>query len=210
MRHLSIHWWKHEARSRADHVTELLNPESSYSRSPVSTSSRKSYLFHSLNLKACSLHLIEWDRIDTVERWIDTDQSLHLDRSEDDKTICEERALIDNLFFWISSIISIRDEIRDHLPRFFSYIWLRFLPLSVYSRCLKSESELNSSDLFFWTSFQLNSCRSAVRAIFDSCKPSNPCKIASQSEQSSFSQAVKPLQWRQILNHKIDQKNDES
>jgi hypothetical protein len=24
---LSIHWWKHEARSRADHVTEPLDPE---------------------------------------------------------------------------------------------------------------------------------------------------------------------------------------
>ncbi len=32
---LSIHWWKHEARSRADHVTEPLDPESPYSRSSV-------------------------------------------------------------------------------------------------------------------------------------------------------------------------------
>jgi hypothetical protein len=79
---------------------------------------KESYLFHSLNLEACSLHLIEWDRIDIVERWIDIDQwSTH--RSEDDKTICEERALIDDLFLWISSIIFIRDEIRDHFSRFF-------------------------------------------------------------------------------------------
>jgi hypothetical protein len=72
---MSIHWWKHEARSRVDHVTESLNPESSYSRSSVSTSFRESYLFHSLNLEACSLHLIEWDRIDTVERWTDSMRS---------------------------------------------------------------------------------------------------------------------------------------
>jgi hypothetical protein len=39
--YMSIHWWKHEARSRADHVTESLNSESSYSRSFVSTSFRR-------------------------------------------------------------------------------------------------------------------------------------------------------------------------
>jgi hypothetical protein len=68
---LSIHWWKHEARSRADHVTEPLNPESDLIVDlPSPTSFRESYLFHPLNLGACS-SLIEWDRIDTVERWID-------------------------------------------------------------------------------------------------------------------------------------------
>jgi hypothetical protein len=65
------HWWKHEAQSRVDHVTEswirpLLVDLSSL------TSFRRSYLFHSLNLGACPLHLIEWDRTHTVERWIDS------------------------------------------------------------------------------------------------------------------------------------------
>ncbi len=49
--------------------------------------------------------------------------------------------------------------------RDFPYIWLRILSLSVYFRCLQPESEFNSSDLFFWTSFQSNSCRFAARAL---------------------------------------------
>ncbi len=77
---MSIHWWKHEARSRVDHVTESLNSESSYNKSSVSTSFRESYLFHSLNLEACS-SLIEWDRIDTVERWTDRFVRLRVNRS---------------------------------------------------------------------------------------------------------------------------------
>jgi hypothetical protein len=125
---------------------------------------RKSYLFHSLNLGACS-SLIEWDRIDIVERWIDTDQSLHLDI--DQKTI--RQSAKNELWLMIysfeshrSSLLVIESEI---IFRDFSYIWLRFLPLSVYSRCLQLESELNSNDLFFWTSFQSNSCRLAVKAL---------------------------------------------
>ncbi len=165
---LSIHWGKHEARSRADHVTEPLDPESDLIVDlPSSTSFKKSYLFHSLNLGACSLHLIEWDRTHTVERWIDTDQwSTH--RSGDDKTICEERALIDDLFFWISSIIFIRDEIRDHLSRFSLYLTQIFIFLSVYPRCSAARERIwSAGDLFFWTS-------------------SNQIRAAPQSEQSSI------------------------
>jgi hypothetical protein len=81
---LSIHWWKHVTRSRVDHVIESLNFESSYSRSFVSINFKESYLFHSLNLEVCS-SLIKWDRIDIVKKWIDTDQSLHLDTNR--KTI---------------------------------------------------------------------------------------------------------------------------
>ncbi len=169
--HVSIHWWKHEARSRANHVTEFLNSESSYSRSSVSTSFRESYLFHSLNLEACSLHLIEWDRIDIVERWIDTDQSQHLDT--DQKTIRDN--LRRTSFDWWSILLNLNRSFLlvmklEIIFRDFFYIWFRFLSLSIYSRCLQFESELNSNDLFFWISFQSNSCRFAVRAIFDFCK----------------------------------------
>jgi hypothetical protein len=53
--------------------------------------------------------------------------------SEDDKTICVERALIDDLFFWISSIIFTRDEITDHLSRFFLYLTQIFIFISLLS-----------------------------------------------------------------------------
>jgi hypothetical protein len=113
-------------------------------------------------------------------------------RSEDDKTICEERTLIDDLFFWISSIIFTRDEIRDHLSRFFLYLTQIFIFLSVYFRCFAVRERIwSADDLFFWISL-------------------NQIRVASQSKQISFSQVVKFLQWRQILNHRIDQKNDES
>jgi hypothetical protein len=60
---LSIHWWKHEARSRADHVTEPLDPESNLIVDlSSSTSFKKSYHFQftTIVLRACSL-LIDWD-----------------------------------------------------------------------------------------------------------------------------------------------------
>ncbi len=65
-------------------TTHWMLNETLINKSFVLTSFRKSYLFHSLNLEACS-SLIEWNRIDIVEKWIDTDQSLHLDT--DQKTI---------------------------------------------------------------------------------------------------------------------------
>jgi hypothetical protein len=43
---------------------------------------------------------------------------------------------------------------------------------------LQFESELNSNDLFFWISFQSNSCRFAVKAILDFRKSSNSCRFA--------------------------------
>jgi hypothetical protein len=58
-----IHWWKHEARSRADHVTEFLNPESDLIVDlSFSTSFRKSYHFQftTIVLRACSL-LVDWN-----------------------------------------------------------------------------------------------------------------------------------------------------
>jgi hypothetical protein len=69
-----------QARSCAEHVItgQLTEPWTGplLVDLPSLTSFRKSYLFHPLNLGAGSLHLIEWNRIHTVERWIDTDQSL--------------------------------------------------------------------------------------------------------------------------------------
>jgi hypothetical protein len=138
------------------------------------TSFRKSYLFHSLNLEACSLHLIEWDRIDIVERWIDTDQSLHLDRSEDDKTICEERALIDDLFFWISSIILTRDEIRDHLSRFFLYLTQIFIFISLFSLLCSSRAN--------W-----------IQAIYSFESRFDQIRVASQSEHLSITASHQTL-----------------
>jgi hypothetical protein len=61
-----------------------------------------------------------------------------------------------------SFLLVMKSEI---IFRNFFYIWLRFLSLSIYFRCLQFESELNSNDLFFWISFQSNLCRFAVRAI---------------------------------------------
>jgi hypothetical protein len=89
-------------------------------------------------------------------------------RSEDDKTICKERALIDDLFFWTSSIIFIRDEIRDHLSEFFLYLTQIFIILSVYSRCPAARERIwSAGDLFFWIS-------------------PNQIRAAPQSEQSSI------------------------
>jgi hypothetical protein len=143
-------------------------------RSFVLTSSRKSYLFHSLNLEACS-SLIEWDRTDIVERWIDTDQwSTH--RSEDDKTICEERALIDDLFFWTSSIIFIRDEIRDHLPGFSLYLTQIFTFISLPSLpAARERIGFKRSILLNLVSTKFVPPRS--QGTPDPCKPPNPCKI---------------------------------
>jgi hypothetical protein len=68
-----------QAKSCAEHVItrQLTEP---WTRSLLVnllslTSFRKSYLFHSLNLEACSLHLIEWNRTHTVEKWIDSEFS---------------------------------------------------------------------------------------------------------------------------------------
>ncbi len=73
--------------------------------------------------------------------------------------------------------------------RDFSHIWLRFLFYQSTLAILQLESELNSNDLFFWISFQSNSCRFAVKAILDSRKSSKFCN-------SRFSRVVKFLQSR--------------
>jgi hypothetical protein len=165
---MSIHWWKHEARSRADHVTGPLDPESPYSRSSVPTSFRESYLFHPLNLGACSLHLIEWDRTDIVERWIDTDQSLHLDT--DQKTI--RQSAKNELWLMIYSfephrsfLLVMKSEI---IFRDFPYIWLRFLPLSIYSRCsaARERIEFKRSILLNLVSIKFVSLRSQSNLRF--------------------------------------------
>ncbi len=88
-------------------------------------------------------------------------------RSEDDKTICEERTLIDDLFFWISSIIFTRDEIRDHLSRFFLYL-TQILFLSVYSRCsaVRERIEFKRSILLNLVSIKFVSLRSQSNLRF--------------------------------------------
>jgi hypothetical protein len=157
------------------------------SRSSVLTSSRKSYLFHSLNLGACS-SLIEWNRIDIVEKWIDIDQwSTH--RSEDDKTICEERTLIDDLFFWISSIIFIRDEIRDHLSGFslyltqiFTFISLPSLP-AAWIRAWLTISSFESQSIIL-TIFAASSPRANwIQTIYSFEPRFNQIRAAPQPEQ---------------------------
>jgi hypothetical protein len=74
-RNVNVHCYESfiDESMKRDHVLiTSLNPESdSHNRSFVLRLVRKSYLFHSLNLEACSLHLIEWDRTHIVERWID-------------------------------------------------------------------------------------------------------------------------------------------
>ncbi len=94
--------------------------------------------------------------------------------------------------------------------RNFSYIWLRFLSLSVYYRCLVVREQIwSADDLFSWISFnqirvvsQSEQSRSsqaleflqnrfAVKAIFDFCKSSYSCKIASQSKH--FISLIKSL-----------------
>jgi hypothetical protein len=129
-------------------------------------------------------------------------------RSEDDKTICEEQTLIDDLFFWISSIIFTRDEIRDHLSRFFLIFDSDFyLFISLLSLPRSPRTNLISRRSILLNLAQSNSCRFAVRALSDFCKSSNSCNLAFHFAY----QVVKSLQWRQILNHSWnDQKNDES
>ncbi len=182
---------------------------------PSPTSFRKSYLFHPLNLEACSLHLIEWDRIDIVERWIDTDQSLHLDT--DQKTI-RDNLRRTNFDWWFTLCwVSIDHFYSWWNQRSSSEIFLIFdSDFYLYQSTLAAlqlESGLNSSDLFFWTS--LNQIRAASQSEQSPISASHQilAKIASQSEQSRsphIQQALKLVQWRQILNHRIDQKNDES
>jgi hypothetical protein len=96
-------------------------------------------------------------------------------RSEDDKTICEERALIDDLFFWISSIILfvMKSEI---IFRDFSYIWLRFLSLIVNPRCsaARERIEFRRSILLNLVSIKFVPLRS--QSILDLRKSSNSCK----------------------------------
>jgi hypothetical protein len=72
-------------------IFELLNSESDLIVDlSFFTSFRKSYLFHSLNLGACS-SLIEWNRTDTVERWTDSDKILtYCDKR---LTYCDKRVL---------------------------------------------------------------------------------------------------------------------
>jgi hypothetical protein len=83
-------------------------------------------------------------------------------RSEDDKTICEERTLIDDLLFESQSIIFIRDKIRDHLSRFFLHLTqiFTFISLSSLSRSSRainqirdaSQSEHFTSHINHWIS----------------------------------------------------------
>jgi hypothetical protein len=96
-------------------------------------------------------------------------------KSEDDKTICEERALIDDLFFWISSIVFTRDEIKNHLSRFFLIFDSDFyLYQSTFAVC-------SSKANWIQTIYSFESCFNQIR-------------VASQSEQSRsshISQVVK-------------------
>jgi hypothetical protein len=164
---------------------------------PSLTSFRKSYLFHSLNLGACSLHLIEWDRIDIVERWIDTDQSLHLDT--------DQETVRDNLrrtgFDWWSILLNLIDHSYSWWnQRSSSGIFLIFdsdfyLFISLLSLPRSPRTNLISRRSILLKLVQSYSCRSAARAT--SIPASHPCNLAFYSAY----QAVKPLQWRQILNH---------
>jgi hypothetical protein len=170
--------WSRRATHRTQNRTRI-------SRSSVLTSFRRSYLFQltTIVLRACSL-LVDWDRIHIVERWIDTDQSLHLDT--DQETV--RQSAKNGLWLMIYSFEShrsflfvMKSEIifRD----FFLYLTQIFTFLSVYSRCLAARERIwSAGDLFFWISL-------------------NQIRVASQSEQISFSQVLKFLSWRQILNH---------
>jgi hypothetical protein len=121
--------------------------------------------------------------------------STHLDT--DQKTI--KQSAKNELWLMIYSFESHRSFLlvmkSEIIFRDFSYIWLRFLSLSVYSRCFAVRERIwSAGDLFLWISL-------------------NQIRVASQSEQFRslyISQVVKFIQWRQILNHRIDQKNDES
>jgi hypothetical protein len=174
---------------------------------PSFTSFRESYLFHSLNLGACSLHLIEWDRIDIVERWIDTDQSLHL--NTDQKTIRDN--LRRTSFDWWSTLCWVSIDHfyswwnqRSSFEIFFIfdsgfYLYQSTLAVSQF------ESEFDQQTIYCFESRSIKfvSLRSqstlstfASRWIL--------AKSAPQSEQfrsPHISQAVTFLQWRQILNH---------
>jgi hypothetical protein len=62
--------------------------------------------------------------------------------------------------------------------RNFSYIWLRFLSLSVYSRCLAARERIwSADDLFFWISFNQIRVASQLEHSLDFRKSLNPCKI---------------------------------
>ncbi len=112
-------------------------------RSFVLTGYRKSYLFHSLNLEACSLHLIEWNRTHIVERWINTDQFLHLDT--DQKTIRDNlrRTNFDrwSTLCWVSiDYFFTRDEIRDHISKHFLHLTQIFIFINLLSLLCSSRA----------------------------------------------------------------------
>jgi hypothetical protein len=75
--------------------------------------------------------------------------------------------------------------------RNFSNIRLRFLSLSVYSRCSAARERIEFKRSILLNLAQSNSCRFAVRAHFDFRKSLNFCKIASQSEH--FTLHIKSL-----------------
>jgi hypothetical protein len=164
-------------------------------RSFVLTGYRKSYLFHSLNLEACSLHLIEWNRTHIVERWINTDQFLHLDT--DQKTIRDNlrRTNFDrwSTLCWVSiDYFFTRDEIRDHISKHFLHLTQIFIFINLLSLLCSSRTNLINRRFILLNLVQSNSCRFAVRAIFDSRKSLNLCNLRSP-------RVVKFLQSRILL-----------
>jgi hypothetical protein len=137
-------------------------------------------------------------------------------RSEDDKTICEERILIDDLFFWISI---------DHFYSWWNQrssfeIFLIFdSDFYLYQSTLAAsqfESEFDQQTIYSFESRSINfvslrsqsnlSTLASHQTLTNFRKSSNSCNLAFYFVY----QVVKFLQWRQIHNHKIDQKNDES
>jgi hypothetical protein len=172
---------------------------------PSPTSFRKSYHFQLITivLRACSL-LVDWDRTHIVERWTDTDQSLHLDTDQETIRNNLRRTSFDwwPTLYWASIdhfLLVMKSEI---IFRDFPYIWLRFLPLSVYPRCLAARERIwSAGDLFFWNS------SNHIRVASQSEQPRSPQVIKLLQNRSAVRafypayQTVKPLQWRQILNH---------
>jgi hypothetical protein len=112
---MSIYWWKHEARSRADHVTESLNPESDLIVNlPFSTSFRKSYHFQLITivLRACSL-LVDWDPYHLRSKDESTDNE-RLNERKRDISESDSRWIVHDLS--ASTWFAIRlDQIRTHL-----------------------------------------------------------------------------------------------
>jgi hypothetical protein len=171
---------------------------------PSPISFRKSYLFHPLNLEACSLHLIEWDRTDTVERWTDTDQSLHLDT--DQKTIRDN--LRRTSFDWWSTLcwVSI-----DHFYSWWNQrssfeIFLIFdSDFYLYQSTLAASQPENEFDLQAIYSFEPRPTKFVPLR-----SQSNPRSLqATKPLQNRFAvgatsifayQVVKLSQWRQMMN----------